>query len=87
MTTAELRKKLKAIGYKLQLKTSSLGTCAKIIHSASGQTHGNVEFSDTQWRWDLFNTFVDEHTEELLQWQKDAGVFGVKSWIKGQTVI
>lgn len=86
MTTAELRKKLKAIGYTLKLKTSSLGTYANVIHE-SGQSHGSVCFDETVDRWDAFNEFVDENKKELMQWQKETGVFGVRSWFIRPTVI
>lgn len=86
MTTVELRRKLKILGYTLKLKTSSLGLYANVIHE-SGQSHGSVCFDDTVGRWDAFNKFVDENKNELLEWQKETGVFGVKAWFTKPTVI
>lgn len=81
MKTSELRKQLKALGYKLQITSSSLGRHAGIIHIASGCKHGNVEGAEgVEERWGPFRKFALEHKEELAQWAKEEGVFGVKSW-------
>lgn len=88
MTTAELRKSLKAIGYKLQVKqVGSLGRHAGIVHIESNTEFGNVEFSDTVQRWDAFHEFVKQNSQAILAWSKQEGVFGVQSWIEGVTVV
>jgi len=78
MTTAQLRKQLKSLGFKLQLSTSSLGTHAGIIHIATGANRGNVQ--TITGLWDSFHEFTATNQEALLKWAKSEHVFGVKSW-------
>jgi len=78
MTTAQLRKQLKSLGFKLQLSTSSLGTHAGIMHIATGAIHGNVQTVANL--WDSFHGFAVANREALLEWAKAERVFGVKSW-------
>lgn len=81
MTTAELRKDLKALGYKLTITSNSLGRYASIIHKESGITHGNVEIADQiQYRWAKFGDYVTKNRQRIIQWAKDEGVFGYKGW-------
>lgn len=88
MTTAELRKSLKAIGYKLQVKQAgSLGRYAGIVHIESNTQYGSVEFSDTVQKWDAFNEFVKQNSQAILAWSKQEDVFGVKSWLEGVKVV
>lgn len=81
MTTSELRKALKQLGYKISITSSSLGRYAQVTHLASGYTFGNVEPSEgVKDRWGKFEDYVNTHRDELKQWAAQEGVFGTKDW-------
>ena len=80
MTTAELRSMLKRYGYRLQLRTTSLGTCANVVHIESGAVLGNVESFENLDRWTTFQQITGPRREQIEAWAKSAGVFGVKTW-------
>ena len=83
MTTAQLRKTLKELGYKLSITSSSLGRHASITHIESGFVHGNVEMDGTdqvRQRWGKFGDFVTQNRDAIIEWAKNEGVFGHKSW-------
>lgn len=86
MTTAELRKNLKTLGYKLTITSNSLGRHASITHIESGNTHGNVETADgVQDRWAKFGDYATQNQQRIIQWAKDERVFGHKSWFQTVT--
>lgn len=83
MTTAEFKKALKNLGYKLSITSSSLGRNASIIHIESNFVLGNVEFGTTdqvRQRWGKFGTFVTQNRDTITEWAKNEGVFGHQSW-------
>lgn len=83
MTTAQLRKTLKELGYKLSITSSSLGRHASITHIESGFVHGNVEMDgidQVRQRWGKFGDFVTQNRDAIIEWAKNEGVFGHKSW-------
>lgn len=80
MTTADVRAMLKRYGYRLQLRTSSLGTCANVVHIESGAVLGNVEAFENLERWTTFQQITGPRREQIEAWAKAAGVFGVKTW-------
>lgn len=80
MTTADIRAMLKRYGYRLQLKTSSLGTCVNVVHIESGAVLGNVESFENLERWTAFQQITGPNRNRIELWAKAAGVFGVKTW-------
>lgn len=73
---------LKHYGYRLQLKTSSLGTCANVVHVESGATLGNVESFENLDRWTTLQQITGPRRDQIEAWAKAAGVFGVKTWFE-----
>lgn len=80
LTTADVRDMLKRYGYRLRLRTSSLGTCANVVHIKSGSTLGNVESFENLERWAAFQQITGPNKARIEAWAKSAGVFGVKTW-------
>lgn len=81
MTTTQLRKELKELGYKLSITSSSLGLHATITHTPSGNTHGNVETAEgLKERWAKFGDYVANNRQKITEWAKNERVFGYKSW-------
>lgn len=80
LTTADVRAMLKRYGYRLQLKTSSLGTCANVVHIDSGAVLGNVESFENLERWTAFQQITGPNKNRIEAWAKETGVFGVKTW-------
>jgi hypothetical protein len=81
MNTSDVRKALKKMGYRLKLRTSSLGTHIGVIHVESNTSHGSVCFPENYDRWTPFNQWADANIDQLEQWQaQNRGFFGVKSW-------
>lgn len=82
MTTADVRAMLKRYGYRLKLSTSSLGTCANVIHVDSGATLGNVESFENLDRWTTFQQVTGRRRKQLEEWAKAEGVFGIRTWFE-----
>ena len=82
LTTAGVRDMLKRYGYRLQLKTSSLGTCANVVHIASGAVLGNVESFENLERWTAFQQITGPNKARIELWAKTTGVFGVRTWFE-----
>jgi hypothetical protein len=82
LSTADVRRMLKRYGYRLQLRTSSLGTCANVVHIASGAKIGNVESYEHVERWTAFHHITGANKDRIEVWARAAGVFGVKTWFK-----
>lgn len=80
LTTADLRAMLKRYGYRLQMKTSSLGTCASVVHIESGAVLGNVEAFENLDRWTTFQQITGHRKGAIELWAKEAGVFGIRTW-------
>lgn len=80
LTTADVRSMLKRYGYRLQLRTSSLGTCANVVHIESGSVLGNVESLENLERWTAFQQITGPNKERIEAWGKSENVFGVKTW-------
>ena len=80
LTTADVRALLRRYGYRLQLKTSSLGTCANVVHVDSGSVLGNVESFENLERWTAFQQITGPNKVRIELWAKTEGVFGVKTW-------
>jgi len=78
MTTAELRKSLKVLGFKLSISSSSLGRYATIKHIESGASIGDVCFDPNI--WPPCRAFLDQNKDAILAWKDTEKVFGPKSW-------
>lgn len=83
MTTTELKRLLKRLGYSLSITTSSLGRYATITHIASGYKIGNVEPAEgiTE-RWAKFGDFATQNRTLITEWAKTERIFGYKSWFE-----
>jgi len=77
MTLAQLRKELKAIGYKVKIETFSFGKFAT-YHSLDGRKRPSIYFNEEQRKeWYELNEYQLMNLDRLKQLRADAKISGL----------
>ena len=78
MTLSQLRKELKAMGYKLKLTSVSWGRAAT-FHKADGKQRPTIYFTvDQREEWRELNQWLDTHYDEICELAKEELITGLR---------